>query len=137
MSRWDPADDEIHNRQPYTYGEAKAAIARASRDQTEASDYLRETFSRYATTERLYRIELAKEILRLKAAGQPATLALDLAKGDAKIADLRQDRDIAEGEKEAATQRGWQASANRRAMEQLVNWSMKRDLAEFYDGGSE
>ncbi|MBE6067973.1 MAG: hypothetical protein E7211_09820 [Clostridium lundense] len=50
-----------------------------------------------ANAERKYRIELRKEILRLRQLEkQPATLINDLAKGKEEIAQLRLERDIGE-----------------------------------------
>lgn len=50
-----------------------------------------------ADAERKYKIELRKEILRLRQLEkQPATLINDLAKGKEEIAQLRFQRDIAE-----------------------------------------
>lgn len=50
-----------------------------------------------ADAERKYRVELRKEILKLRQLEkQPATLINDLAKGKEEIARLRLDRDIAE-----------------------------------------
>lgn len=53
-----------------------------------------------ATTERTYRMELAKEILELKAKGMPATLISDLARG--KVAESKFQRDLADGQYRAA-----------------------------------
>ncbi|WMM26683.1 hypothetical protein RBU61_08390 [Tissierella sp. MB52-C2] len=49
-----------------------------------------------AIAERDYRVELAKEILRLRAEGMPVTIISDLCRGNEKIADLKMKRDIAE-----------------------------------------
>ncbi|SMC17274.1 hypothetical protein SAMN02745134_00277 [Clostridium acidisoli DSM 12555] len=49
-----------------------------------------------AEAERNYKVALNKKILILKAEKYPATLTLELAKGDEKVADLRMNRDIAE-----------------------------------------
>ncbi|GFN35799.1 hypothetical protein [Tepidimicrobium xylanilyticum] len=49
-----------------------------------------------AKTERDYRVELSKEILRLRAEGIPVTIINDLARGNEKIANLKMERDIAE-----------------------------------------
>lgn len=49
----------------------------------------------YALTEKDYRIAKAKKILELKQEGYPATLIIDLAKGDELIAELCCKRDIA------------------------------------------
>lgn len=55
-----------------------------------------------AVTEREYRLELAKEIVRLRAEGLPATLVSDLARGN--VADLKFERDLAEGQYRAAVE---------------------------------
>jgi|SRR5690606_17611183 len=55
-----------------------------------------------AVTEREYRLELAKEIVRLRAEGLPATLVSDLARGN--VADLKFERDLAEGQYKAAVE---------------------------------
>jgi capsule polysaccharide export protein KpsE/RkpR len=49
-----------------------------------------------AMTERTYRMELAKEITKLRADGMPATLISDLARGN--VAELKYHRDLAEGQ---------------------------------------
>lgn len=49
-----------------------------------------------AQTERDYKVRQAKEILKLKAEGYPATLIQDLVKGNEEVAELRLKRDIAE-----------------------------------------
>ena len=55
----------------------------------------------------------------------PVTVIQDMAKGDLKIADLRFERDLAEGVREAAVSAIWRHSADRRELEQLVSWSMR------------
>jgi len=49
-----------------------------------------------ATTERDYRMALAKKILEMRAEGTPATLIGDLSRGQEDIANLKMQRDIAE-----------------------------------------
>lgn len=49
-----------------------------------------------AEAERNYRIELRKEILKLRLEKVPTTIIHDIAKGNEKIADLKLKRDIAE-----------------------------------------
>jgi hypothetical protein len=49
-----------------------------------------------AETEREYRVELAKAMLKLQAEGKAATIIPDLARGDPFVADLKQKRDFAE-----------------------------------------
>lgn len=123
-SRWDPAEDEIRDREPYDYGEAKAAEARGSRDQAKAAEWRAETAKDYGNAERAYRVALAQEIVRLREAGWPATVCADLARGDERVARLGMERRVAEGLREAAEGASWQASANRKTLERLVKWSM-------------
>lgn len=51
----------------------------------------------YAKKEYLYRTELSKELVTLRAQGQAVTHLADIARGKEEIAKLRFDRDIAEG----------------------------------------
>lgn len=125
-SRWDPDADEIKDARPYDYESAKRAIARGSRDQSQAADWTAEAARDFAQAEKEYREALAIEMVNLHdRQGVAWSACPDLARGDGKVAELRRKRDVAEGVKEAAEQRAWQASANRRSLEQLVNWSMK------------
>ena len=55
-----------------------------------------------AQTERDYRVALSKRLLELRAAGQPVTHLLEIAKGEPEIADKRLQRDIAESLYESA-----------------------------------
>lgn len=50
---------------------------------------LRKTGSKYADSYSKYRIELAKELVRLKDEGMPATIAYDIARGKPEIAELK------------------------------------------------
>ena len=65
-------------------------------DLNKAITIIRERGKNRAIAERDYRVELAKEILRLRAEGVPVTIISDLCRGNEKIADLKLDRDIAE-----------------------------------------
>ncbi len=49
-----------------------------------------------AKTERDYKVKQAQEILKLKADKYPATLIMELVKGNEEVAELRLKRDIAE-----------------------------------------
>lgn len=111
------------NEQPYDFGEAKAAIGRASIAQKNAEQNVRDAFRDHGAAEKAYRMALAKKILELRAEGVPVTICLDLAKGAEKIADLRYKRDVQEGVREAATSAVWRHTADRRELEQLVGWS--------------
>ena len=55
-----------------------------------------------AQAEHDYRVALSKRLLELRAAGQPVTHLLEIAKGEPEIAQLRLERDIAESLYESA-----------------------------------
>ena len=57
--------------------------------------YLKELAQDKAESERKYKKALAKKILRLKDEKMPATLIMDLSRGDDEVADLRFYRDLA------------------------------------------
>ena len=110
---------------PYDYAGAKAAIVTATVAQRNAEEEIRRTATVLARAERAYRQALAEEILKLKADGAAMTVAQDLARGTKHVADLRYQRDIAAGIKEAAAQAIWRHAADRRELEQLVDWSRR------------
>lgn len=115
---------------PYTFSEATSRAASLSRQQQAAEEATRGAYAAYAEAERAYRVSLAKRITELRASGQAATLAADLARGDEQVASLRYRRDVAEGVVEAAKQSGWRLQANRRDGHEFIRWSATRDLAE-------
>lgn len=57
---------------------------------------LRKRGEAYAKAEQTYKVELAKEILVQRDKGVPVTIISDICRGNAKIAKLRFDRDVAE-----------------------------------------
>jgi hypothetical protein len=114
-----------NNPQPYDWAEAKAAIERASQNMKSAEEFTREAYKLAGAAEKAYRVALAKRIVELRAEGVPATVCLDLAKGDAAIADLRFRRDVAEGVKEAAKSATWRHTADRKDLTGLVEWSRR------------
>lgn len=135
-TRWDPGEEEVRNPEPYDYAEAKRAIARGSREQADAARARATMGEEAAEAEKLYRVALAKRILSLRAEGVEGsdkggsraiawTVCADVARGDEHVAALRFDRDVKAALYQAAEGVSWQASANRRALEQLVEWSMK------------
>ncbi|WMM26526.1 hypothetical protein RBU61_07590 [Tissierella sp. MB52-C2] len=65
-------------------------------DLNKAITAIRERVKNRAIAERDYRVELAKEILRLRTEGIPITIISDLCRGNENIADLKVKRDIAE-----------------------------------------
>ena len=58
--------------------------------------------SEWAASERDYRIALSQKLLELRAQGIPVTILADLARGDAKIAAMKFDRDAKEALYKAA-----------------------------------
>ena len=115
---------------PYTFAEATELVNKARVAQAQAEDFTREASVSLAEKERAYRMALAKRILELHQEGIAWTVAQDVARGDRHVAQLRMERDIAEGVKDAAEQAGWRHAADRRALQALLEWSAKRDLAE-------
>lgn len=121
---------------PYDFGEAREAAGRASLAQQQAENFIREAAGDFARKEEAYRVALAKRITELHAEdGVAWTVCGDLARGDATVARLRMERDIAEGVQEAAKQAAWRRAADRRDTERFIDWSMRRELAEVGVGG--
>lgn len=56
----------------------------------------------YAKKEYNYKTELSKRLVQLRAEGQPVTHLADIVRGEEKVAQLRMERDIAEGLKKSA-----------------------------------
>lgn len=67
-------------------------IMRVSKRLEKSGDALFAAADEKATKERIYREELAKQILRRKAEGFPATLVGDIARGE--VAQLKYERDL-------------------------------------------
>lgn len=65
-------------------------------DLNNAITIIRERGTAKAVAERDYRVALAKGILKLRADGIPVTIISDLCRGNADIAALKMNRDIAE-----------------------------------------
>lgn len=91
---------------------------------------MRRAFKDFALKEEAYRRALAERILEHHADGVAWTVCPELARGDARVARLRRERDIAEGVKEALQQAAWRRNADRRDTERFAEWSMRRELAE-------
>jgi hypothetical protein len=117
--------------QPYDFQQARAAAASASTSQRQAETELRNASRDFAIKEEAYRVALAQEIVRQHAEeGVAWTVAHDLARGNKKVAELRRDRDIAEGVREAMQQACWRRVADRKDTQMFCTWSMRRELAE-------
>jgi multidrug resistance efflux pump len=115
---------------PYTFAEARAAAHQASLRQVEAERDRVRAVETAAAAELAYRTALARKIVELHAEGVAWSTTADIARGDKTVADLRMKRDVASGVKEAQEQAGFRLNADRRVLERLVEWSMRRELAE-------
>jgi hypothetical protein len=73
---------------------------------------------------------LSERITSLHADGVAWSAAADIARGEQKVAHLKMLRDIAAGVRDAAEQAGFRLNADRRILERLTEWSMRRELAE-------
>jgi hypothetical protein len=107
------------------FAAAVAASREASEAQHNAEKYYAQKGREYAEAERAYREALAQAITRLRSEGNAATVAQDLARGDSKVAHLRFQRDLAEGLRDAAAQSIWRHTADRRELEQFLDWSKR------------
>jgi hypothetical protein len=115
---------------PWEFSEAIEKDRAASLAQKATEDFLRNSYRDYAQAESAYRQALAAEIVRKHADGAAWTVTADLARGDAKVARLRMERDIAEGVVEAAKQAAWRAASDRKSVARFADWSLRRELAE-------
>jgi hypothetical protein len=116
---------------PWTFDDSVRACRGTSLRQAEAEERMREAATTLALADEAYRIALAKEIVRQHAEdGVAWTVAPDLARGNATVAGLRRDRDIAEGLRDATQQEAWRRAADRKDAQRYADWSMRRELAE-------
>lgn len=115
---------------PWTFDQAVTAQREATQKQEQAERFVKTSYKDFAEKERVYRQALAEKITTLRAEGKSITLCGDLARGDKHVAHLKYERDVAEGVKEAAGQAVWRATADRKTVEGLMQWSMRRDIAE-------
>ncbi len=109
--------------QPYDFAEAVAATRRAAESQKQAEQDRRDAAADLADKERAYRVSLAKRILETHAQGTAWTVAQDIARSDVAVANLRYERDVAKGILDAAEQRAWRHTADRRDMNEFIQWS--------------
>lgn len=117
--------------QPFDFAQAVAATRRAAEAQRDAEQARRDAAADLAEKERAYRVALAREIVRQHAdEGAAWTVAQDLARGNPAVADLRYARDVAKGVLDAAEQRAWRHTADRKDMTEFITWSRRRELAE-------
>ena len=109
--------------EPYDFPEAVAAARRAAEAQKAGEQAVRDASADLAEKERLYRLALAKRIVEVHAEGAAWTVAQDLARGDETVARLRYERDVAKGVFDAASQRAWRHTADRKDVLELIAWS--------------
>jgi hypothetical protein len=115
---------------PWDFDEARDKLRACSSEQKASEEFIRTAYKGYAEAEKAYRLGKGSKITELRSSGESVTLAADLARGDAHVADLRMRRDIAEGVVEASKQRSYTAAADRKDAQGLAQWSQRRELAE-------
>jgi|HubBroStandDraft_6_1064221.scaffolds.fasta_scaffold01839_21 hypothetical protein len=113
----------MSDHQAWDFSTALRASEKGKQGQEEAEKARKDATAEYATAEKLYRVALAKRIVELIAEGKPATVAKDLARGDKHVSDLGYNRDVAEGMKEIAEQRAWRHTADRKDIQEFIQWS--------------
>ena len=113
---------------PWDFNEAKSAAARSSVAQRQAEELFVEATEAYAECEAAYRQELAKEMLRLRLDGMPATLVPDLARGNERVSALKLERDVKSGLLDSAKNAIWRHTADRRDVQSFVRYSMEVNL---------
>jgi len=119
----------MNNPSPYTWDEAREAVNKAKAAQRNAEQRVKDAYREFAEKRQSYQVALAEKITTLRGAGMAATACGDVARGDENVARLRYERDVQEGVVESAKAALWRLSADRRALEQLVGWSMRADFA--------
>lgn len=112
------------NAQPYDFDEAREAINVAKAVQAGAEDAVREAYRQFAAARKAYQLAFAQAIVEARAE-LPATVALDMARGTPKVAQLRYEKDVAEGVMEAAKSAIWRHTADRKDLARLVDWSIR------------
>jgi hypothetical protein len=121
-----PAENTLR---PLEIPDAREAAHKASELQRGVEDAIRQASSELAEAERQYRLKLTTRILHLHAKDSLAiTMCGEVARGEPEVADLRYKRDVAKGILEAAQQQAFRYGADRRDLDTLLNWSMRRDL---------
>ena len=113
------------HQHPYSFGEARNTANVASNRMKASEAFTRQAYAKYADAERAYRVALAKKILELHAEGKAWTVTADIARGDKDVADLRYERDVAEGVKQAAQDATWRLTADRKDLGAFIQWSMR------------
>jgi len=116
--------------EPWDFARAVEAGRTASARQRDAEQAVRDASEDLADKERLYRVALAQQIVQQHANGAAWTVAQDLARGHDPVAELRYHRDVAKGVLEAAEQSAWRHTADRKDVQEFLDWSKR---ASFLD----
>lgn len=115
---------------PMTLGEARRALHSASQRQLDAEQAYRQAVEDLAAADLAYNRAVARKMVELHADGVAWTAAKALAVGDETVSQLRYERDVKRGVVDAAESGRYRLQADRRSLEGIVNWSMRRELAE-------
>lgn len=115
---------------PWTFEQARDANASAAALQRGSETAIKDAYRAAGEAENAYRKAYAEALVRERATGCAVPVAEANAKADPTVCKLRLERDVAEGVKKAAEQEAWRRSADRRAAEGFMDWSMRRELAE-------
>ena len=110
---------------PWSFSEARDNVAKAAKLQADAEQNYRDESRDLAEKERTYRIALMQEITRLHSDGVAWTTAEEMARGQAHVAAARFDRDCQRGVLRSAEAAMWRRSADRKALEKFIDWSMR------------
>jgi hypothetical protein len=121
--------DRMRMTEPMDFVAAVQEHRLISEAQHRAEQFLADKAKDVAQAEKDYREALARQIVTERANG-PATGAGDLARGTPHVAELKMKRMVAEGLREAAAQSIWRFTADRKDLEQFIDWSKR---ASFLD----
>lgn len=118
--------------QPWSFGAALVASRNAETEQRRVESEVHDAYKQHARANRLHAVARARKMGELKAQGVASTACKTLADGDPEIARLCEERDLADGLRETAKHAAWRANADRRDIAGFIDWSKRRDLAEYY-----
>lgn len=115
---------------PMTLGEARRALHSASQRQLDSEQAYRQSVEDLAAADLAYNRAVARKMVELHAEGVAWTAAKPLALGDETVSQLRYERDVKRGVVDAAESGRYRLQADRRSLEGIISWSMRRELAE-------
>lgn len=119
--------------QPWEFGTAVQRCQDSARRQEEAEQAVKDAWRDLAEKEERYRKQLAIMIVQLHDRdGKAWSVVGDIARGQPNIAELKRERDIAEGVVQAVEHAAWRRNADRKDAQRFADWSQRRELAEGY-----